>query len=323
MVLMYLGPYFLLMFGQFESNLITLLLWTIMGFGMAGIGLSIMHDANHGSYSKKKKVNAFWGSSLSLLGGSPFNWKIQHNVLHHTYTNVDGMDEDIDPGKSLRFTPEKKRYKAHKFQHIYAWFLYGLMTLLWSTTKDFRQVVRYRKMGLLNLKDKSFRRYIWMVIGTKLFYYAYVLILPIIVLPVAWYVVVIGYLIMHFIAGVLLAMIFQSAHVMPTSEFPTPDENGTLENNWAVHQLVTTTNFARDSKIFSWFIGGLNYQVEHHIFPNICHIHYKEIAPIVEETAREFGLPYYSVPTFAGAIGSHFKMLKMLGSQDELVSKAA
>ena len=316
MLALYFTPYFILLFGGIENNLVMLGLWALMGMGMAGIGLSVMHDANHGAYSRNKRVNYILGNTLAALGGSSNNWKIQHNILHHTYTNVSGMDEDIDPGPSLRFSPHKKRMKAHKYQHLYAWFLYGLMTLVWSTTKDFKQVSRYRAKGLLNTKERSYRAYLWDVILIKIVYYAYVLVLPLILIPAPWYFIILGYLIMHFIAGFLLAVIFQSAHVMPSSEFPEPDSDGNLENSWAVHQLFTTTNFAPKSKVFSWFIGGLNYQVEHHIFPNICHIHYKDISPIVEKTALEYGLPYNSVPNFVQAIGDHFSMLRKLGRME-------
>jgi linoleoyl-CoA desaturase len=317
MLLIYFVPYSVLIFSGIENTLVIFGMWLIMGFGMAGIGLSVMHDANHGSYSKNKKVNQILGRVLlSVLGGSANNWKIQHNVLHHTYTNVDGMDEDIDPGKPLRFTPHKQKRKAHKYQHLYAWFLYGLMTIMWATTKDFKQVIRYNKKGLLNKKHKSYRSYLWDIIFVKVFYYLYALVIPLLLIPAAWYIIVIGFIMMHFIAGLLLAVIFQSAHVMPSSEFPAPDKDGNLENSWAVHQLFTTTNFSPKSRIFSWFIGGLNYQVEHHIFPNICHVHYKEISPIVRMTALEYGLPYNTIPNFVIAIREHFKMLRKLGSMD-------
>lgn len=317
MLALYFVPYFFVIFGGIESNWLMLGLWVIMGVGMAGIGLSVMHDANHGSYSRNKKVNSILGRLLlGALGGSANNWKIQHNVLHHTYTNVDGMDEDIDPGKSLRFTPHKKRLKAHRYQHLYAWFLYGLMTMMWSTTKDFKQVKRYDTKGLLNKKEKSYGGYLRDIILVKVVYYLYVLVLPLVIMPQAWLIILIGYVVMHFIAGLLLAVIFQSAHVMPSSDFPEPDIEGNLENSWAVHQLYTTTNFAPGSKIFSWYIGGLNYQIEHHIFPNICHIHYKDISPIVKQTALEYGLPYNSIPNFVTAIKEHFVMLRELGRSD-------
>ena len=139
-----------------------------------------------------------------------------------------------------------------------------------------------------------------------------------IMLPFSWWLTLAFFFSMHFVAGLILASVFQPAHVMPTSEFPLPNENGIIENNWAVHQMYTTTNFAPNNKILSWFIGGLNYQIEHHLFPHVCHIHYSKINKIIEKTALEYGLPYNSEKTFRSALISHARMLKQLGATADL-----
>lgn len=296
-----------------ENTALIVLMWIIMGFGMAGIGLSIMHDANHGAYSKKEFINKSLGKLLVVVGGSDVNWRVQHNVLHHTYTNIAGMDEDIDSGILLRFSPNQKLLKGHRFQHIYAWFLYGLMTLMWTTTKDFKQFRRYKKNGLIKTQGVPEKKVFTTLIFSKIIYLGAMLVLPIIFSSMAWWGTVLCFLLMHFIAGLVLACIFQPAHVVPTSSFPLPDESGHVDSDWAVNQLVNTANFAPKAKIFSWYVGGLNYQVEHHLFPNICHIHYSKIAPIVKQTAEEFKLPYHSYKTFASALGGHARMLYNLG----------
>lgn len=308
-------PYFLMLFGVVTNIWLVLLMWVIMGFGTAGIGLSVMHDANHGAYSRNKYVNKYLGYVMNMVGASSFNWRIQHNILHHTYTNIEGMDEDIDPGKLMRLSPHAPLLKVHKLQHIYGWFLYGMMTFLWLTTKDFRQLVRYKKMGLLKTQKRSFGGVLTETIFSKIFYYGYALVLPLIFIQAPWWVILIGFFIMHFITGLMLGLIFQPAHVMPTSEYPIPDDTGNLENNWAVHQLFTTTNFAPKSKLFSWYVGGLNFQIEHHLFPNICHVHYKRISKIVRAKAKEYGLPYNCQETFLAAVIEHGRMLKKLGAQ--------
>ncbi|PWH85853.1 fatty acid desaturase family protein [Brumimicrobium oceani] len=317
MLALYLVPYFMIL-TVVESVWLSLLMWALMALGMSGIGLSIMHDANHGAYSKSKFVNNLMGDLISVVGGSDAMWRIQHNVLHHTYTNVSGMDEDIDPGSVLRFSPHEERKPFHKYQHYYAWFLYGLMTILWCTVKDFKQAIRYKKLGLTKTEGASFSRIISKIVVHKVLYHVIFLVLPLIFSPVAWYFTVLGFLLMHFMTGVILGLIFQSAHVVPTSNFPMPDETGNIKADWAVSQLINTCNFAPDSKILSWYVGGLNFQVEHHLFPNICHVHYKRISKIVRETAEEFGLPYNSEKTFGSAIKSHAMMLKKLGNQDQL-----
>lgn len=310
---LYLVPYFLMVFGVVTNIWLVLGMWTIMGIGNTGIGLSIMHDANHGAYSKNKHVNKYLSYVMNLIGANSFIWKIQHNVLHHSFTNIEGMDEDIDPGPLMRLSPHAPLLKAHKHQHIYGWFLYGLMTFLWLTTKDFKQLVRYKKLGLMKTQKRSFRSVLTEAIVSKVFYYAYALIIPLIFIQAPWYIILSGFFMMHFMTGLALGLIFQPAHVMPSADFPLPDKESSVENNWAVHQLFTTTNFAPKSKVFSWFVGGLNYQIEHHLFPNICHVHYKKISEIVKAKTEEYGLPYYSQETFYAAIREHAKMLKKLG----------
>jgi len=313
MILLYFSPYFLMLAGVISSFGGVLLCWVIMGVGKAGIGMAVMHDANHKSYSSRQWVNNLMSNTLYLLGGSPHTWQYQHNTLHHGFTNIDGHDEDIDPGSLLRFSPHKPLLKIHKYQHIYAWLLYGLMTLTWVTTKDFRQLIQYKKEGA-SLSNNLSTIQLWiLLIVSKVLYYVVFMVIPMILLPFAWYWVVVFFLAMHYTSGFILTVIFQTAHVVPTSEYPLPDENNTVENNWAVHQLLTTSDFSPKSRIFSWFIGGLNYQVEHHLFPNISHVHYRKISKLVKEMANKYNLPYYVQPGFLKALWEHGKMLKKLG----------
>jgi len=288
--------------------------WVLMGLGIVGIGTSVMHDSNHGSYSDKQFVNGFLGNVLNILGGYSRNWRIQHNILHHTYTNLEGLDEDIDAGVMLRMSPHKPLHGYHRYQHIYAWFLYMLMNIFWVTVKDFRQLIKYNEEGLLKKEKITLRNAILELSFMKVFYIFYIIVLPIFFSGVAWQHVLLGFLAMHMMAGLGLACVFQPAHVMETSTFPVPPENRKMEESWAVHQVLNTTNFAPDSKLTAWFIGGLNYQIEHHLFPHICHIHYPKIAPIVAKTAKEYNIPYNVQKTFAGALAEHGKMLKLLGS---------
>lgn len=312
MISLYFVPY-LLMLNYFESTIMLMLMWAIMGFGMAGIGLSIMHDANHGAYSKVKWINTLMGNLIHLVGGSDINWRIQHNVLHHTYTNVAGMDEDIDAGSLLRFSPHQKMLKGHKYQYLYAWFLYGMMTVMWATSKDIKQHTRYRKRGLNKTQGLSDGKALFSIIANKVVYYTLFLVLPLIYSDMSWWGILLCFFMMHFIAGLTLALIFQPAHVIPTSDFPVPDKSGNIEADWAVNQLMNTANFANKSRLFSWYVGGLNYQIEHHLFPNICHIHYRKISKIVSQTAKEYKLPYHTYNTFMGAVKGHATVLYNLG----------
>jgi len=312
MVALYIVP-FILMLTVFKSSVpMVLLMWFIMAFGMSGIGLSVMHDANHGAYSKNQTVNKWLGYLLILAGGSDLNWRIQHNVLHHTYTNIEHYDEDINT-QVFRMSPSQERKPLHRFQAYYATFFYALMTFYWVVSKDIEGVFRYEKKDLLKGQGTSFKKALIAIILQKILYLSIFLVLPLYVLEVSPWVVVLGFLLKHFTSGIILAYVFQPAHVIEETEFYVPDENLSVESNWAIHQLRTTSNFAQDNKILSWYVGGLNYQVEHHLFPNICHVHYKAISKIVKETAEEYGVPYYSHPTFYAALKSHFSLLNKLG----------
>lgn len=316
---LYFVPYVIILAWPVSNYGVFLLLNVVMGIGVGGIGLSIMHDANHGAYSNKSWVNATLGYSLNLVGANALNWKIQHNVLHHTYTNVFDADEDISPRGALRFAPESPWKKFHRFQHIYAWFLYGLMTIVWVLTKDFVRLIRYQKDGMLTKQKANVYKEWTILIFTKAFYVGYIFVIPVMVLAFSGWQILLGVLLMHYVAGFILAIIFQPAHVIEGTEYFQPDETGSIENTWAIHQLLTTTNFAQKNKILSWYVGGLNYQVEHHLFPNVCHVHYREISAIVERTANEFGVPYKKVETFTGALIAHGKLLKELGKQENVV----
>jgi linoleoyl-CoA desaturase len=319
MFALYMGPYILII-----SNVVTglwplVLSVVVMGLGLAGVGLSVMHDANHGAYSKKAWVNNLIGYSINFIGANAFNWKMQHNVLHHSYTNVHEEDEDISPRGALRLTPHSNWKKMHKYQFIYAWFLYGLMTIVWLMFKDFTRLYKYQKNGMAKLHKANVTTEWLILAATKVFYIGYIFVVPLLLTSIVWWQILIGIIGMHYLAGFILAIIFQPAHVIEGTEYPLPDENRTLENSWAVHQLLTTTNFGNNSRWFSWYVGGLNFQIEHHLFPNICHVHYRKIADIVKTTAHEYGLPYKTSRTFIGALGGHARLLKELGKRPSLV----
>lgn len=310
---LYFIPYGFILSGVVTSVAGNMGLWALMGFGMSGIGLSVMHDANHGSYSKNKTINSFVGLIINFVGGYHVNWKIQHNVLHHTFTNIQGFDDDISKNNSLRLSPHQKHLAFHKFQIFYAPFLYSLLSLYWFLGKDIEQTIKYGKENLVQEQGISVRRAAIEIFFAKSLYLIIFIVLPIALSSIVWWQTLLGFLLMHAICGQVLALIFQCAHVLEETDFFIPDDSGNLENSFAIHQMRTTANFANGSTFFSWFIGGLNYQIEHHLFPNICHVHYKEISKIVKATALEYDVPYNYHKTFYGALKSHFTVLNKLG----------
>lgn len=311
-MMVYVSPFVLILTGVL-TGFWAMVMVVVMGAAMAGIGLNIMHDANHGSFSKKKWVNDLAGSTLILLGGNPYNWKLQHNILHHSFTNIFNKDEDVSPPAVMKFDPSDKTRWIHRFQHIYAVLFYGLMTLSWTISKDYIQIVQFYKKGMLKGNKSSLFKEILRITAVKVFYYAYILVLPIFVMDFIWWQWLIAFFVMHFTAGVILALIFQCAHVVEETSNPVPDAKGHIEDEWMVHQLKTTANFGTKSKILNWFSGGLNFQIEHHLFPNISHVHYPKLSKIVRKTAKDFGLKYHNHVTFLGAIISHFRTLSVLG----------
>ncbi|MDQ3051590.1 MAG: acyl-CoA desaturase [Bacteroidota bacterium] len=307
----YFLPFVLLVLFQ-PGLLVSCLLWLLMGFGLAGIGMCIMHDANHGAYSNNKLVNFIMGHTLNLVGGSVFNWKLQHNILHHTYTNIAHLDEDIADKLVLRFNPHTKVKNYQKLQYIYAFLFYGILTLYWALLKDFIQFARYTRNGVNPGTTKENVIMVSRMVIDKLFYFALTLGIPLMVgIPLGH--VLTGFLLMHFASGVILTVVFQLAHTVEGTAHPLPNDAGDIENCWAIHQMNTTVNFSKGSPFLTWYLGGLNYQVEHHLFPRICHVHYPALAPIVEATAKEFDVPYLQNETFGKAFKSHMATLKRFG----------
>jgi linoleoyl-CoA desaturase len=295
-----------------------LVLWSIMGFGMAGVGMSVMHDANHGAYSENKIINTLMAYVLNFLGGSVFNWKLQHNILHHTYTNITHMDEDIDNKLVLRFSPHTKRASFLKFQWIYAFVLYGVLTLYWVTLKDFFQFIRYTRNGVNTNSTAQNVVTLLRMSFMKLCYLFVAIILPVVILKMPFNEIVAGFLLMHFVAGIILTTTFQLAHTVEGTTHPLPNTHGIIENDWAVHQMHTTVNFSTRNPFLTWYLGGLNFQVEHHLFPKISHAHYPALSAIVKQTAQEFHVPYLENTTLSDAVISHIRTLKRMGEMPDL-----
>jgi linoleoyl-CoA desaturase len=313
----YLITYFLIISNVVVAwPIVLLILAGIHGLFTAFIGLNISHDAIHGAYSSNSKVNKIIGASMNLIGGSDYVWKVKHNIVHHTYTNIHEHDHDLELSALIRLNPEQKKWWIHQFQHIYVFLLYPLGTLTWVFVKDFINFSK-QKFGYYD-NSKHPKGELLRLIGFKSLYYTVFLIVPLLVISLPWYWILAGFIFVHFVEGLTLALVFQLAHLVEEAQFPEPDEEDKIHENWAAHQMYTTANFARKNPLVRFFCGGLNFQIEHHLFPKICHIHYNNIAPIVKETAEEFGLPYNEHETVSGALKSHVRLLKKLGRADEI-----
>jgi linoleoyl-CoA desaturase len=286
-------------------------LWFIFGLNMAAIGFNVMHDACHGSFSTKSWVNEIFGLTNNFLGGNAFMWKLKHNIIHHTYTNVDGVDDDINNMPFMRQCSSQAWKPMHRFQSAYMFILYGFTSLFMffmDYIKYFSKKIYTTPLKKMNLTDHVI---FW---GGKLFFIACYIVLPIMVL--GWQGWLVGFVISQGTLGLTLALVFQLAHVVEHAEFETAGVDPVkIENEWAIHQVKTTANFAFSNKLVTWFVGGLNYQIEHHLFPRISHIHYPAISKIVRETCEQFELNYIYFPSTRAAIASHVRFMHQMGQR--------
>jgi linoleoyl-CoA desaturase len=289
----------------------SLTLCTILGFTFAGIGFNVMHDSAHGSYSRYPWLNNLMGHSLNVMGGDVHLWKTKHNMVHHNFTNVVGMDDDIDITPVMRISPQQEKRAYHKYQHLYAFVLYATNYFLWVYYFDYKKYFS-GKIGATKIKKYSFWQHFsfWF---TKIIYMVVFVALPIYMVGIGP--MLIGYTVTLLVCGIVIAVVFQLAHVVEeTTFYDDTKSRQSLDNDWAVQQINTTSNFAMNNKLVSWFTGGLNFQVEHHLFPRISHIHYPELSKIVQEMCEQFGVQYNAHRTVLQAVRSHVVHLKHMGN---------
>jgi linoleoyl-CoA desaturase len=283
----------------------------VVGVGVAGMGFGVSHDALHGSVSRRVWINFLLSLSFPMLGASGYLWRLLHNRVHHTFTNMHPHDEDLQASPLLRLSPGRPRHAVHRWQHVYAWPLYALTTLNWAVLKDFQYMLR-RNLGPVTPGPHALRDWAGLILG-KVLHFGWTVVLPILILQPVWWHFVLCFLTMHLTAGFLLAIVFQLAHVVEQTAFVPLEREGEPAESWAVHQLRNTCDFARGRRLLTWFVGGLNYQVEHHLFPQVNSTHYAALSPMVEACARRHGVPFHAAPSFVSAVASHARTLRRLG----------
>ncbi len=302
------GSYALLVFGGM-GWVANLGFASSLALAVAAIGFDIQHDANHGSFSESHRVNRILGFTLDLVGGSSYLWRLKHNVFHHSFCNVVGADTDISAEPLLRLAPAQTRRPAHRFQPFYVWVLYALLPVGWELVDDWRDLLRGRISNHPIPRPRPLA--LAALIGGKLFFFTWAFVIPLSIHPVG--AVIFFFVFVNAVLGIVLSTTFQLAHCVSEVEFPEQASSGALDYGWAEHQVRTSANFARGNPLVTWYVGGLNYQIEHHLFPKISHVHYPAISKIVETTCREFGVPYHEHETLRGAIASHLRLLRTLG----------
>ncbi len=282
----------------------------LLGLAAAGIGFNVQHDGGHQAYSNHPWVNKLMAMTLDVIGGSSYVWRCKHAVFHHTYVNITGHDTDIDLGILGRLTPHQRWLKVHRWQHVYLWPLYGLLAIKWHLVTDFRNVITGRIGGRRFPRPRGWELAIFL--AGKASFLALAFGIPLLFHPV--WVGLPFYVVAALVLGMALSVVFQLAHCVEEAEFPLPrPDTGRIENAWAIHQVETTVDFARRSSVVAWLLGGLNFQIEHHLFPRICHINYPAMSKLVEETCREFGVKYAEHASFRAGLASHFRWLRRMG----------
>jgi linoleoyl-CoA desaturase len=303
------GSYVLLVFGA-QTWWQGLLLAMLLGLFAAGIGFNIQHDGGHQAYSNLPWINKLMAMTLELIGGSSYLWRWKHVVFHHTYVNITGHDTDIDLGLLARLTPHQKRLWYHRWQHLYLWPLYGLLAIKWQLVDDFRKLISGRISHQPFPRPKGWELVIF--VAGKVIFFSVAFGTPLLFHSVG--VVLFYYGIAGLVTGTTLSVVFQVAHCVEEAEFPLPRANtGRIDNAWAIHQAGTTVDFARRSRVVAWCVGGLNFQIEHHLFPRISHVNYRAISKLVEQTCRDFGIRYTEFKSFRAGIASHFRWLRRMG----------
>lgn len=290
-----------------------------LALATGAIGFNIQHDGGHRAYSDRQWVNSAMAMSLDLVGGSSYIWRWKHSVFHHTYTNIQAYDADMDLGAVARLAPYQKLRFWQRWQHWYIWLMYGIMTIRWQLWGDFRDLIA-GDAGTLKFPRPRGWALVSLIAG-KLVFLTLAFAIPLMFHSI-W--VVLGFYALSMgITGLLLAVVFQLAHCVEEAEFqPEPDAAGEVHNAWAIHQIESTVNFARRSRVLSWFVGGLNFQIEHHLFPRVCHIHYPALSRVVEATCREFDVDYREHGSFWSGVASHFRWLRRMSRDQQGTAQA-
>ncbi len=285
----------------------------VLGLATAAIGFNVQHDGGHRAYSNHDWVNKMMAMTLDVIGGSSYHWHWKHDIYHHTYVNITGHDTDVDLGGLGRLSPHRRRLWFYRWQQYYLWPLYGLMAINWHLVGDFRDMIPGR-IGEHRLpRPKGWDLAVF--VAGKVSFFAVAFGIPLLFHPV--WVVASFYAAATVVLGLVLSVVFQLAHCVEEAEFPLPQPGtGQIENAWAIHQVETTVDFARRSRAAAWLLGGLNFQIEHHLFPRICHVHYPAISKLVEQTCRDLGVRYSEHKSFWSGVASHFRWLRRMGMSD-------
>lgn len=274
--------------------------------------VTVAHDASHKALFKSKMANRLLSYSWNFVGISRNLWEIKHHHSHHIYTNIPNRDVDIAESPLLRFSPGYRYRSYYRYQHLYAPFLYILFGIFFVFVKDF-----------VNFFTKKFHPYgagklpklfLVQLLFTKLVYLTVSFIIPLMVLPYAWWQVLAMYGVSLVICGVFMLLILVVPHINEDAAMHESGYSIKNQDEWALHQVQATIDSSVNSALLNWFTGGLNTHLVHHLFPEVCHIHYIQLTRVIKKELKERGI-MYKEKTFARSITDHFKYLKLMGME--------
>lgn len=301
--------YYFLLF-QSHSVLSAVMWGFILSMALVGIGFNVQHDGNHGGFSKYRWVNRAAGFTLDLIGASSYFWADKHNHNHHVYTNIPHEDADISLGFMARLSEEHRWLWFHRFQHIYLWALYAFVHLRYLVT-DLWRMSGLRKLGLTEHYPRGWD--LGMMIAGKIVFLTFAFVIPLTMTSYSFGRILGVYALVSMAMGVVFSVVFQLAHTVDNVEHPL--QGATDHNEWVIHQIRTTANFAPKNWFLTFSLGGLNFQREHHLFPKISHVHYPEIAKVVRAVCREHQVEVCENPSFVQALISHYRFVKAMGAK--------
>ena len=314
-----------LMIGWAASSYLALLLvplpvWAVvllavsLGLALAGVAFCVGHDANHGAVFRRRGPNRALGVVFDVMGASSHVWRTKHNQAHHSYTNIADADDDIEMLPLARLAPDQRRRWFHRWQHVYLWPIYGLYTLRAHLVGDFVELMQGR-IGRMTPLRWPRGRDLAVFLGGKVIFWSWALVVPLVLHP--WWWVLPVFLLVSWVMGFTLAIVFQLAHCVDEARFSSVEEMRSVPSGeWAVHQVESTVDFCTQSRTLTWYLGGLNFQIEHHLFPRVCHVHYPALLPVVQATCEEFGVRHLVQPTLRSALRSHVRWLRHMGTVD-------
>jgi linoleoyl-CoA desaturase len=284
-----------------------------LAVSLIAVGTGIMHDANHGAFSRRRWLNRVLACTSDALGASSWLWRIQHNTLHHGNTNVVGSDADIALAPFARLAPTQRWRPWYRVQHVYIWPLYGFLALKNLLVGDVIALTT-RRIDRQPLRRPVTSGVVARIATGKLAHLAWAVAVPLAFNP--WWAVLAFYLSCSWVVGFVLAVTFQLAHCVDRAEFPDPD-NPRRGDDFATHQLRTSCDVASPMPVFGpffrWIVGGLDTQIEHHLAPRLPHPVYPALARRFRAQCQVHGIAYRLHPGIWPAIRAHGRWLREMG----------